>query len=444
VTDGRLSSGPTLRLSRACDDEAPAAAPPRAKDVTTPFIRCESHLYRSIEPARAGVFARVFRRHLLEPLIEDGLVVETDPAALNSEGMPTALRQQALPFVTYPHEWCAPMLCHAARVLVTTSLRLARRGFAFKNVRATAVQFWGTRPLVVDVASLAPLSGEPQWAGYPEFAAQFLFPLALMANGHEPIARQLLARGGIRTADVITRLRRSQLPASLLAELKANSIIRRLLRIAWHVVRPLPATRRRAPGTRTRDAVVRHLEAARDELEDLAPRLTSPSSTARIELPRPRVRRLIDGLNPGTVIDLSGGGPIDGNAATLAFHADSAICAAAYVAAQRRHDPTSALPLVIDPENLPIARGQPPYERLKADFVYADALGSGLLIATPSDLTAAVARTVCWTRRWLLVEMPPGIAQAPRPLLHELELRFHTVVRLPSDLAAGGLLLCER
>lgn len=410
-------------------------------------IRCDSYLYRQIEPLREASFARAFRRNLLAPLIEDGLVIDTQPAAHTPAGVPTALRQRALPFTTFPHEWCPPMLCQAARVLLDVSLRLARHGYALKNIRPTTVQFDVTRPLVVDVSSLAPLSGEPTWVGYPEFAAEFLYPLALMAYGQEPVARYLLARGGLRTADMLAHLKRSRFPASLRAELKANSTIRRLLRVAWHVVHPIsPQPKKRPPGTRSRDAVVRHIELAREELEEIAPLVTAPRFVPRMQLPRPRVRRLIEGLAPVSTIDLAGTGAMNGpgGATALAFHAKSDACAADYFAASRRDPAERHLPLMVDPANLPAARGPAPYDRLRADVVFAVAAETNLLRSAPSEVRSAVAAAACWSRRWLLIELPPGCNQPPAPLLHELEQRFHSITRLPSDLAAGGLVLCER
>jgi SAM-dependent methyltransferase len=124
---------------------------------------------------------------LWSELQEEGLVVATEPAALDAApdllaGEPAGvLRHERVPFVTYPYEWPFSMLRDAALLQLSLNRRALQADLALKDATPYNVQWRGARPVFIDVGSFERLrAGEP-WAGYRQFCMQYLYPLMLQA-----------------------------------------------------------------------------------------------------------------------------------------------------------------------------------------------------------------------------------------------------------------------
>jgi hypothetical protein len=153
-------------------------------------FRWRGELYRAL---RGGglLQARLLDEGVLDELSNLGLLVETERTDLELEGFDLVLRHRSVPFVSYPHEWCAPMFRDAVLMLLDLAAELARRGLMLKDAHPWNLLFDGTEPVWVDLGSIAPHRAQ-RWSAADEFVRFCLNPLLLMAAGHGRLARHLL------------------------------------------------------------------------------------------------------------------------------------------------------------------------------------------------------------------------------------------------------------
>jgi hypothetical protein len=330
------------------------------------------------------------------------------------------------------------MLLEAARVLLNVNLQLARRCFVLNRIGSGIVQFEGPRAVVADLSSLVAIADEKTWLGYAEFAARFLYPLALMCGGHDPAARMQLAAGGVSADMLRTRLPKSARPESLTLQWRSDSMVARL-------TRPLRrwARRDRLPHSdsdlRGRDTVVHKLLWAREELERIAAGMAvSPLTVLPTEASR--LREVVASLGPARILQWGGAHAIAG--------VESVVCTAEPAASSGWywnaciHD-TPWLPLVIDLSQPLPQGGKPALQRLRTDLMLVIAK-DGLLSPAPSILNAHLDWLLPWTRRWLIVHLPREWPSAPMGLLTALRERVSSVVTLTPDDTTGQILLCEK
>jgi hypothetical protein len=90
------------------------------------------------------------------------------------------LRHERIPRITYPYEWSFGMLRDAALLTLDLMQAALADGVILKDASPFNVQFVGTRPVFIDVASFVPHQGGP-WEGYRQFCQMFLYPLLLQA-----------------------------------------------------------------------------------------------------------------------------------------------------------------------------------------------------------------------------------------------------------------------
>ena len=70
----------------------------------------KGELYRGISSDNALFYRNLFERGIVQELIKDNLLVETEITDLHSDEWVLILKHKIIPFVTYPHEWCNLML----------------------------------------------------------------------------------------------------------------------------------------------------------------------------------------------------------------------------------------------------------------------------------------------------------------------------------------------
>src|ERR1044071_455161 len=97
------------------------------------LFRLSDQLCRGIYPAQAPFFARLFREGILQSLIEQGLLIETEPTGLIVDGFSLVLKHRSVPFISYPQEWCAAMLKDAALVIIDLMIELAGHDLTLKD-----------------------------------------------------------------------------------------------------------------------------------------------------------------------------------------------------------------------------------------------------------------------------------------------------------------------
>ena len=120
---------------------------------------------------------------LIDALEGEGLVVasreapEPPPA-----GFVRVHEHEALAFISYPYEWPFALLRRAALLHLDIHRRALERGVTLTDASAYNIQFRGTRPVFIDIASFRPYSEGELWAAHRQFCEQFLNPLLLAAK----------------------------------------------------------------------------------------------------------------------------------------------------------------------------------------------------------------------------------------------------------------------
>jgi ribosomal protein L11 methylase PrmA len=103
------------------------------------------------------------------------------------------LRHAVVPFVSYPFEWSFGMLQDAALLHLELLEQALGEDITLKDGTAYNVQWYGSRPVFIDVPSFERhIPGQP-WAGYRQFCQTFLYPLLL--NAYKNIPFQPWLRG---------------------------------------------------------------------------------------------------------------------------------------------------------------------------------------------------------------------------------------------------------
>jgi SAM-dependent methyltransferase len=125
--------------------------------------------------------------------------------ASSSHQWEAILEHERLPFISYPYEWSFGMLRDAAVLQLDLLLAALDEGMSLKDASAYNIQWKGSTPVFVDVASFSKrVSGEP-WVGYRQFCQMFLYPLLLQAYRDVPFQPWL--RGSIDGMDAEVCLR---------------------------------------------------------------------------------------------------------------------------------------------------------------------------------------------------------------------------------------------
>lgn len=145
-------------------------------------------VYRALNAEGLRAWQRVSAAPSFRSLTAAGILVATeqvDPASVAISD-PTLraglLRHSRVPFISYPYEWSFGMLKAAALVHLHLLDRLLDDGLITKDGTPYNVQWFGTRPVFVDIGSIRPMrAGEP-WSGYRQFCRLFLYPLLLQAR----------------------------------------------------------------------------------------------------------------------------------------------------------------------------------------------------------------------------------------------------------------------
>ncbi len=140
---------------------------------------------RALSPRALDAWETLAATAFFERLSDAGKVVATHrvemPEELAAEGWVATLEHRRIAFVSYPYEWSFGMLRDAA-LLQLELLRLALDDdMILKDASSYNVQWQGTHPVFIDIASFETwIDGDP-WAGYLQFCQLYLYPLLLTA-----------------------------------------------------------------------------------------------------------------------------------------------------------------------------------------------------------------------------------------------------------------------
>jgi hypothetical protein len=405
-------------------------------------------LCRGIYPEHAPFFAQLFREGVIQNLIEQELLVETEPTDLTVDGFSMILRHHRIPFTSYPQEWCAAMLKDAALAIINLTIELADRNLTLKDAHPWNVLFDACRPVYVDATSIAPQNGESNWSAYDEFCRFCYYPLILMSHGQERIARALLPEyEGVTRSDFVTVMRGSG-PSRLIL----SKLVRRGLKA-------IKSTFRKEPNGRK--SGLAFLRQIRRDIENIQlpsyerehDELISPQS--ELTPPQRTLHKVLTELKPGSVLDLSRGAtwtstlPAMMGYSVVSTGADPSRATAIYETARKQSLPI--LPLIIDFIKPTPSVGYSSHysiaaiERLKCDMVLALGMAHEIVLENHFDSDLIVEGLSSFSKRWLVVEFIRREGQSTlNDFTKALLKRFINVTVISSREEPDVLLLCER
>jgi hypothetical protein len=140
-------------------------------------------LLRQVNASYSAHYDRLMGSGLYNTLVEKGWLTpheEIDRHA-SAEAYRT-LKPDAVPYVSYPYEWCFSQLKDAALLTLDIQVLSLSFGMVLKDASAFNVQFIGARPVFIDTLSFEAYEEGAPWVAYRQFCQHFLGPLALMAH----------------------------------------------------------------------------------------------------------------------------------------------------------------------------------------------------------------------------------------------------------------------
>lgn len=151
-------------------------------------------LYRAIKADYAAFCLSLFKRGIVQHLVDKGLLIETELTDLTLPDFALVLKHRRVPVVSYANEWCPEMLRDAALMVADLATELTEVGLTFTDATSWNVLFDRGRPIFVDFGSMEPEYWPGAWSEYAHnYCTHFTYPLRLMAQGYGKLSRWLLA-----------------------------------------------------------------------------------------------------------------------------------------------------------------------------------------------------------------------------------------------------------
>jgi len=430
-------------------------------------------LYRGISQVKTPLFQDLFRKGIFQKLIDQGILINSEPVALKLEGYGMVVRHRRIPFVSYPYEWCAVMFRDAALAYLDWVEKLGGLGFTLRDTHPWNVLFDGCRPVYVDLTSIKPLPDNSPYINADKFYRYYIYPLLLMSGGQERMVRYLLPDyEGISAVDVARLTQKSP-------RLRSQSLTRRLASTLERGMPGICRARVKSALSSARGFFEKDLQKYRSPFDSLQklkeeitniplpvapdrqihPSLRSSWLTTQIEL-----EKIIMELSPCSILtigkelreltELTGRHGI----AWVCFDENSNYIGRLYDRARERKLPL--LPLVIDFTDPTPSRGLASHlsiaaaERLQCDLVIALGLVRQTVAERRLRFDQIVHGVAQFSRRWLMIDFQPFGGAEPASGVSSWYTRENFVaalrkkfgkVKLLSHCPEGhGLLLCEK
>jgi SAM-dependent methyltransferase len=158
------------------------------RDPSARVFRHNGTVYRALGTRALADWNALSAAPFWRRFVDDGRLVGTtrDDGALShipeADGhWVGALRHDSIPVISYPYEWPFGMLQDAALLQLDLLLAALTDGFVLKDGTPYNVQWVGSRPVFIDIASITTLAPGSPWEGYRQFCELCLYPLMLQA-----------------------------------------------------------------------------------------------------------------------------------------------------------------------------------------------------------------------------------------------------------------------
>lgn len=166
------------------------------------MFHAQGRVFRALSPEALTAWNNCAARPGFARWLQDGTIIATRAVSygeLPVEGRPPEqdwagyLEHAVVPVITYPYEWSFGMLQQAALLHLELLQEALRDGCILKDATPYNIQFVGSRPVYIDVASWIPYANGEPWAAYGQFCSLFLYPLLLQSCRH--LDFQIVLRG---------------------------------------------------------------------------------------------------------------------------------------------------------------------------------------------------------------------------------------------------------
>jgi len=152
----------------------------------------DGKVLRLLSPEAESAWKALRNTRLYLDATQDGRLISAQ--AIDSEHLraqpqgnwSAVLEHPRIPFISYPYEWTFGMLKDAALLQLNLLRDALREDMTSKDATPYNIQWRGSQPVFIDIASLEPLREGLPWSGYRQFCELFLFPLMLQAYKQLP------------------------------------------------------------------------------------------------------------------------------------------------------------------------------------------------------------------------------------------------------------------
>jgi len=400
-----------------------AQLPASFRDPSGFLFQQEGVIYRQVNLVYKDDYDHLMTSGLYQSLVDGNFLIPHEEAGIEAPVPELAYRvikPEALPFISYPYEWCFSQLKDAALTTLKIQKTALDFGMSLKDCSAYNIQFRNGRPIFIDTLSFEKYREGQPWVAYRQFCQHFLAPLAVMSckdvrlnqllrvyiDGMPlDLASSLLPIGTRFKFSLLSHIHLHARSQSHFADRTVNVKSRRLSRIGLlGIIASL-------------ESAIRKLkwQPAGTEWADYYQ--DTNYSPQAFEHKKSIVAGFLDRVRPSTVWDLGANvGTFSRLAAdrgilTISFDIDPAAVEKNYLDCVARVD-TSILPLVADLTNPSPGTGWENKERMSlkergpADAVLALALVHHLAISNnvPLSRIAGFLSDIC---RWLIIEFVP-------------------------------------
>ncbi len=418
-------------------------------------------LLRGISQSRTPFFKQLFDSGIAQELVEQGHVIYSELTDFTLDEYGLVLQHRLIPFVSYPHEWCAAMLKDASIAYIELLKRLLFFGLTLKDTHPWNIVFEGCQPRYVDITSIRARTEKSRHPPYEKFLQYYFYPIALMCHGQERIVKYLLADyEGIRDLDFARWSKKSE-QAPFESNIKrVTHAMRKYLGIGRSKIR-------RYPDATT--SQLDYLERLNVEIESIAfpPEWTTKDASRALvsgSLEQQQIQKAIAELAPRSILALGSSTrkyaiwAARSHKHVVSLDKDPTYITQLYYVGRDNNLPL--LPLLMDFTDPTPSRGLSSHisvaasERFQCDLVLALDSLRDFVFERKLRFDQIVDSLALFSTRWLVVnfEMVPGDDRPqPQPLwyshdnlLNVLAKRFRDVKKYSLSGGNQALFVCEK
>lgn len=144
---------------------------------------CDDVIYRQVNSSYRENFDLIMSSGLYASLVSSRLLVRHEEVVFappEPEIAYKVIKPEAVPFLSFPYEWCFSQLKAAALATLEIHEKALQHGMILKDASAYNVHFVDGKPVFIDTLSFEKYKEGEAWVAYRQFCQHFLAPLALM------------------------------------------------------------------------------------------------------------------------------------------------------------------------------------------------------------------------------------------------------------------------